>query len=102
MPILLLRSVAVLTLLIPALALTSAVGGPVIIYLTALIALATMAVNLSRRWEPFALKELVPMAIALGVPLLVMFINNVSLGIGVPPSSRNCCALRWRFRFAGC
>lgn len=81
MPILLLRSVAVLTLLIPALALTSAVGGPVIIYLTALIALATMAVNLSRRWEPFALKELVPMAIALGVPLLVMFINNVSLGI---------------------
>lgn len=81
MPILLLRSVAVLTLLIPALALTSAVGGPVIIYLTALIALATMAVNLSRRWEPFALKELVPMAIALGVPLLVMFINNASLGI---------------------
>lgn len=81
MPILLLRSVAVLTLLIPALALTSAVGRPVIIYLTALIALATMAVNLSRRWEPFALKELVPMAIALGVPLLVMFINNVSLGI---------------------
>ncbi|MFP3700958.1 hypothetical protein SB758_36380, partial [Burkholderia sp. SIMBA_013] len=65
-----LRSVAFLTLLIPALALTSAAGGPAILYLTALIALATMAANLVRRWEPFALKELSAMAWALGAPLL--------------------------------
>ena len=49
-----LRSVALLALLIPALALTSAAGGPVILYLTAFVALVTLAANVVRRWEPFA------------------------------------------------
>ncbi|MGE8659934.1 MAG: O-antigen ligase family protein [Achromobacter sp.] len=81
MPITCLRSVAFLTLLVPALALTSATGGPVIIYLTALIALTMMAGNLIQRWEPFALKELVPMAIALIAPLLAMLISSSTLGV---------------------
>lgn len=81
MPTICLRSVAFLTLLIPALALTSATGGPVIIYLTALIALTMMVGNLLRRWEPFALKELVPMAIALIAPLLAMLISSSYLGV---------------------
>jgi O-antigen ligase len=76
-----LRSVAFLTLLIPALALTSAAGGPAILYLTALIALATMAANLVRRWEPFALKELSAMAWALGAPLLAMLVSSSYLGV---------------------
>lgn len=76
-----LRSVVFLALLIPALALTSAVGGPAILYLTALIALVTMATNLVRRWEPFALNELTPMAIALMAPLAAMLISSMYLGV---------------------
>lgn len=76
-----LRSVAFLTLLIPALALTSAVGGPAILYLAALIALVTMAANFVRRWERFALKEISAMAWALGTPLLAMLISSSYLGV---------------------
>ena len=81
MSIFCLRSVAFLALLIPALALTSAAGGPVILYVTALIALAMMATNLFRRREPFALKELAPMAVALMAPLLGMLISSAYLGV---------------------
>ncbi len=76
-----LRGVALLTLLIPALALTSAVGGPVILYLTALIALVAMAANLVQRSEPFALKEMSAMIVALTAPLLAMLISSVYLGV---------------------
>lgn len=76
-----LRSVAVLALLIPALTLTSAEGGPIIIYLTALIALTAMAANLIRQWEPFALKELAAIAAALTAPLIAMLISSVYLGV---------------------
>jgi O-antigen ligase len=80
MPIICLRSVAFLALLIPALALTSAVGGPIIIYVTALIALTTMAANLVRRWEPFALNELAAIAVALIAPFAAMLISCTYLG----------------------
>ncbi len=76
-----LRSVAFLTLLIPALALTSAVGGPAILYLTAVIALTAMAMNLVRSGEPFALRELWPMAVALMAPLLAMLVSSTYLGV---------------------
>lgn len=76
-----LRSVALLALLIPALALTSAAGGPVILYLTAFVALVTLAANVVRRWEPFAWRELAPMAVALMAPLLAMLISSTYLGV---------------------
>ncbi len=76
-----LRSVALLALLIPALALTSAAGGPVILYLTAFVALVTLTANVVRRWEPFAWRELAPMAVALMAPLLAMLISSTYLGV---------------------
>lgn len=76
-----LRGVALLTLLIPALALTSAVGGPAILYLTALIALMAMAANLVQRSEPFALKEMSAMIVALTAPILAMLISSSYLGV---------------------
>ncbi len=76
-----LRGVAFLTLLIPALALTSAVGGPAILYLTALIALVAMAANLVQHREPFALKEMSAMAVALMAPLIAMLISSSYLGV---------------------
>lgn len=53
MPIICFRSAALLVLLVPALALTSAIGGPAVIYLTALIALGTLVSNAFKQWEPF-------------------------------------------------
>ncbi|MFY2843214.1 O-antigen ligase family protein [Achromobacter ruhlandii] len=81
MPISCLRSVVALALLIPALALTSAVGGTIIIYLTALIALTTMAFNLIRKWEPFSLKEITPIAVVLVLPMAAMCISSTYLGV---------------------
>ncbi|MBB1628164.1 O-antigen ligase [Achromobacter sp. UMC71] len=81
MPTFCLRSVAFLALLVPALALTSAVGGPAVIYLAALIAMATMVANAAKHWEPFALKELAAMAVALTAPLVAMLISSSYLGV---------------------
>ncbi|WP_025136881.1 O-antigen ligase [Achromobacter sp. DH1f] len=81
MPQICLRTVVALALLMPALALTSAVGGPAIIYLTSVIALVVLGVNAFKRREPFAFRELTPMAAALTAPALAMLISSVYLGI---------------------
>lgn len=76
-----LRSVAALTLLVPALALTSAAGGPVILYLTALISLVALTANLLRHSESFEFKEITVMIVALTAPLLAMLISSCYLGV---------------------
>lgn len=70
-----------LVLLVPALALTSPVGGPAVLYLSALIALTAMAVNAIKRYEPMNLRELSPIFIALLSPLACMFITFGTTGV---------------------
>ncbi len=65
-----------LVLLVPALALTSPVGGPAIVYLTGLIALVALAVNSVKHYEPMDFRALWPMAAALLLPLFCMFITS--------------------------
>jgi len=68
--------VAWLVLLMPALALTSPVGGPAVLYLSALIALTAIAVNAVKRYEPMDFQALWPMALALLSPLVCMLITS--------------------------
>ncbi|CAB3693699.1 hypothetical protein LMG26690_02242 [Achromobacter animicus] len=68
--------VAWLVLLMPALALTSPVGGPAVLYLSALIALTAIAVNAVKRYEPMDFRALWPMALALLSPLVCMLITS--------------------------
>ncbi|WP_175493267.1 O-antigen ligase [Achromobacter sp. NFACC18-2] len=70
-----------LVLLMPALALTSPVGGPAVLYLSALIALFAIAANAVRRYEPMDLRALWPMALALLSPLACMLITSSVLGV---------------------
>ncbi|MGB3433826.1 O-antigen ligase family protein [Achromobacter sp.] len=70
-----------LVVLVPALALTSPVGGTVIAYLTGLIALTALAVNAIKRYEPMDFRALWPMALALLLPLLCMFITSAVRGV---------------------
>lgn len=76
MPLSYVRIVAFMAVLMPALALTTADGGPAVIYLGGLVSLIAMGHNAISRFEPFRWKELTGMAIALLLPLLVMFINS--------------------------
>lgn len=80
MPLICLRIVVALALLVPALALISPVGGPAIIYLTALIALCAWASNAFKR-QPFAFGEIQAMAVALTAPAVAMLISSMYLGI---------------------
>ncbi|CAB3873537.1 O-antigen ligase family protein [Achromobacter sp. ACM03] len=72
---------ASLVVLVPALALTSPVGGPAIAYLTGLIALTALAANAIKRYEPMDFRALWPMALALLLPLLCMFITAAVRGV---------------------
>ena len=47
-----------LVLLVPALALTSPVGGPAIVYLSGLIALTALAANAIKHYEPMNFRAL--------------------------------------------
>ncbi|WP_416359477.1 O-antigen ligase family protein [Achromobacter insolitus] len=69
-----------LVLLVPALALTSAVGGPAIIYLTGLIALTALTANAIKRYEPMHFRAILPMALALLSPLTCMAITLAARG----------------------
>jgi len=70
-----------LVLLVPALALTSPVGGPAVLYLSALIALTAMVVNAIKRYEPMDLRALWPMALALLSPLACMLVTSTVKGL---------------------
>lgn len=70
-----------LVLLVPALALTSPVGGPAIVYLAGLIALAALAANAVRRYEPMDFRALWPMAVALLLPLVCLFATSAVRGV---------------------
>ncbi|AVJ30879.1 hypothetical protein CLM73_05200 [Achromobacter spanius] len=65
-----------LVLLMPALALTSPVGGPAVLYLSALIALAAITMNAIKRYEPMDFRALWPMALALLSPLACLLITS--------------------------
>lgn len=81
MPIICLRAVVFFTLLIPALALTSATGGPIIIYLTAAIALFVWIRNAVKKGEPFAFGEMRAISLALAAPAIAMFVSSIWLGV---------------------
>lgn len=81
MPLICLRTIVVLTLLIPALMLTSKVGGPVIIYLSAAIALVVWMRNALKKEEPFAFGEMKAIIIALTAPAAAMLISCTYLGV---------------------
>lgn len=70
-----------LVLLVPALALTSPVGGPAIVYLTGLIALTALAANAIKRYEPMNFRDMWPMALALLLPLVCMFVTSAVRGV---------------------
>ena len=70
-----------LVLLVPALALTSPVGGPAVLYLSALIALAAIAMNAVKRYEPMDFRALWPIALALLSPLACMLITSAVKGV---------------------
>jgi len=70
-----------LVLLVPALALTSPVGGPAVLYLAGLVALTALAVNAIKRYEPMAFGELWPMSLVLLLPLACMFITSAVRGV---------------------
>ncbi|AZS78037.1 O-antigen ligase family protein [Achromobacter spanius] len=70
-----------LVLLVPALALTSPVGGPAILYLSALIALTALAVNAVKRYEPMNFGALWPMSLVLLLPLACMFATSMVQGV---------------------
>jgi len=70
-----------LVLLVPALALTSPVGGPAVLYLTGLVALTALAMNAIKRYEPMAFGELWPMSLVLLLPLACMFITSAVRGV---------------------
>nr|WP_244976763.1 O-antigen ligase family protein [Achromobacter piechaudii] len=70
-----------LVLLVPALALTSPVGGPAVLYLSALIALTALAVNAIKHYEPMDFRALWPMSMVLLLPLACMFITSAVQGL---------------------
>ncbi|WP_199778258.1 O-antigen ligase family protein [Achromobacter spanius] len=76
MPRLYVTLAAWLVLLMPALALTSPVGGPAVLYLSALIALAAITMNAIKRYEPMDFRALWPMALALLSPLACLLITS--------------------------
>jgi O-antigen ligase len=69
-----------LVLLVPALALTTPVGGPAVVYLAGLIALTALAANAIRHYEPMDLRALWPVALALLLPLACMFVTSAVRG----------------------
>lgn len=81
MPPICLRAVVFFSLLIPALALTSATGGPIIIYLTGSVALFVWARNAFKNEEPFAFGEMWAIILALAAPVLAMLVSSIYLGI---------------------
>ncbi len=69
-----------LVLLMPALALTSPVGGPAVLYLSALIALTAITMNAVKRYEPMDFRALWPIALALLSPLACLLITSAVKG----------------------
>ncbi|MEN5160224.1 O-antigen ligase family protein [Achromobacter spanius] len=81
MPRLYVTLAAWLVLLMPALALTSPVGGPAVLYLSALIALTAITMNAVKRYEPMDFRALWPIALALLSPLACLLITSAVKGM---------------------
>ncbi|WP_408609553.1 O-antigen ligase family protein [Achromobacter insolitus] len=70
-----------LVLLVPALALTSPVGGPAIVYLSGLIALTALAANAIKHYEPMNFRALWPVGLVLLLPLLCLALTSMVRGV---------------------
>lgn len=81
MPRLYVTLAAWLVLLMPALALTSPVGGPAVLYLSALIALTAITMNAVKRYEPMDFRALWPLSLALLSPLACLLITSAVKGM---------------------
>ena len=81
MPRLYVTLAAWLVLLMPALALTSPVGGPAVLYLSALISLTAITMNVVKRYEPMDFRALWPLSLALLSPLACLLITSAVKGM---------------------
>lgn len=70
-----------LVLLVPALALTSPVGGPAIVYLSGLIALTALAANAIKHYELMNFRALWPVGLVLLLPLLCLALTSMVRGV---------------------
>ncbi|WP_409516529.1 O-antigen ligase family protein [Achromobacter sp.] len=70
-----------LVLLVPALALTSPVGGPAVLYLAGLISLAALAGNAVKHYEPMDFRAMWPMSLALLLPLVCLVATFAVRGV---------------------
>nr|WP_255469235.1 O-antigen ligase family protein [Achromobacter sp. UMC46] len=68
-------------MLVPALALTSPVGGPAVVYLAGVVALIALGANALKRYEPMDFKALWPVALALLLPLGCLFATFLVRGV---------------------
>ncbi|AOB29683.1 hypothetical protein AKI39_01800 [Bordetella sp. H567] len=76
MPPLYFRSAAILALLVPACALTSAAAGPTLLYVAGLLAIVAIVHNSARRFEPADWRSLMPVMIALCAPLASVLLTT--------------------------
>ncbi|WP_415792417.1 O-antigen ligase family protein [Bordetella tumulicola] len=69
-----------MALLVPALALVSADGGPIALYLGAVVGLGVIIANAIKPWEVYAWRDLWPLMVALAAPLVCMLLGNIVHG----------------------
>ncbi|OZI66510.1 O-antigen ligase family protein [Bordetella genomosp. 11] len=77
MPSLYFRLAAILALLVPACALTSAAAGPALLYVTGLLAIVAVVHNSVRGFEPANWRSLAPVIVALCAPLASVLLTAV-------------------------
>jgi O-antigen ligase len=73
-------AISLLAILVPALALVSAAGGPALLYLAALLSLALLLANSLKHWEANDWSQMKAMIFALSAPLVAMLIANAVNG----------------------
>jgi len=73
-------AISLMAVLVPALALVSDTGGPVLLYLAAVLSMGLMSLNAIKRWEPFRWYQIRAVTVALLAPLLAMLLANALNG----------------------
>ncbi|MVW71237.1 hypothetical protein GOQ25_06810 [Bordetella sp. 15P40C-2] len=72
--------ITILALLVPAMALISDIGGPMALYLGALLSVMLIIANFRQGWVPGDWRSLGPVALALAAPFVAMLLANAING----------------------